>query len=990
MLESGMIPPNIHFKNPNPEIQFDKWNVRVPTELTPWPTAGLRRISVNSFGYGGTNAHAVLDDAQHYLSAREHALSLKNAANGMNGAVSVNGLNTVKELNGTNGVNGVKQLNGSNGVNEVNGMNGVNEVNGMNRVATLRHSPTLNDALPRLFIWSAQDKDGLTRMKEPLATYVQAKIGQFQSHGQDAIEKKEAFMAELAHTLSERRSRLQWKTYAIASSAEELIGSLKAATDKSHAPVVQSSRQPRIGFVFTGQGAQWPRMGAELMAYGAFRESIEAADRHLQEICGCPWSAAEELLKDKDTSSMNQAGYSHALSSILQVALVDLLKTWNITPTAVVGHSGGEIAASYASGALTREDTWKIAYYRGCVAAAMKIRAPKLHGSMMAAGLSAEEAEEWISKVTDGHLVVACINSPTNTTIAGDVAGIDQLLGMLKAKGVFARKLVVDTAYHSPHMAIIADMYRELTSNISPVAAPAEGCTMYSTVTGGFIEPGQVDVDHWVVSLTSPVRFSEAIYDMVRPISGNKRADENAIDLLIEVGPHPALKGPSTQSLKAHNIINFPHHSVVTRNHNAIETAMNVAGALFTQGCPVNIREVNADGHVHFGAPLTDLPTYSWNHSQRFWHESRVEKEYLSREAPKPGLLGSTMPSVAAGERLWKGFIRLSEASWIADHKIQGSTLYPGAGYIVMALEAAIQTADTTRQIACFQLRDIQFTAAAIIASGADLEYIVQLRPHVAGTRDLASTWTEFRVTTSPDGKALVQNCCGLLLIEYEVDEGTDASRERRLEQQALKTQYMEAQEACANRLDTDGFYADMRSWGLEYGPTFTNVCEAHNREGQSVGAVRIPEDSQIPTRRPKVIHPATLDAVFHLAFAAVKIGSYSPSTAMVPKFIDSVVISANIPLQTDTRLPGFSNASKHGLNELNADIVMLDNHEQFPAVVIEGLLCAEIAGASSSSTKSITSKLTWKPAVDLLSPDELCSLLSGHTGEDKLIEVCD
>ncbi|KAI0402410.1 putative polyketide synthase [Xylaria palmicola] len=954
MLESGLIPPNIHFKRGNPEIKFDEWNVTVPTELTPWPSDGLRRISVNSFGYGGSNAHVILDDAHHYLG-------VSKLANGLT----------------TNGIT-------ANGV-TTNG----HTTNGH---ATNGHTPDPNHPEHRLFVWSAQDKDGLQRIKKPLAEYIRAKTAQFQ----DQDGKMENFMANLAYTLSERRSRLQWKTFAVASSPKELADALDASGEENHAPAVQSSRTPRIGFVFTGQGAQWPRMGAELMEYSAFRESVEAADRHLREACGCPWSPAEELLKNKSASLMNKAGYSHSLSTILQVALVDLLRTWNIMPTAVVGHSGGEMGASYASGAMSRESTWEIGYYRGVIAAAVRTRAPKLRGSMMAVGLSHTEAELWISKVTDGHLVVACINSPTSTTIAGDGAGVDQLLGWLNAEGIFARKLVVDTAYHSPHMAVVADYYRELTSNIRPVDTPTDGCLMYSTVTGSFVEPGRVDIDHWVASLTSPVRFSEALYNMVRPIRDGKRADENAVDVLLELGPHPALRGPSTQTLKKHGI-SLPYHTVVIRNQNAIVTALGAAGMLFAEGCKVDIRGVNGDRHTRFSSPLVDLPTYRWNHSQRFWHDSRVDKEYLSREAPKPGLLGAPSHSVTAGERLWKGFVRLSEAPWIADHKIQGAILYPGAGYIAMALEAAAQTADPTRQIAAFTLREIQLTAATIVTEESDLECIVQLRPYVAGTRASASAWTQFTVTTAPDGKALVQNCCGLLMIEYEPAEETDVRRERTLEQQALKAQYVEAQHVCVDRLNPSGLYEDMRSWGLDYGPVFANVTEARCRDGQSVCAVNIPElpmpgheQSQTPPGRPHIIHPGTLDAIFHMAFAAVKGGAFEPSTAMVPKFIDGITISASIPFKPGTRLPGFSNASRHGLNELTADIVVFDDHAELPVINIEGFLCVEIAGASQDSSKSIASKLVWKPAVDLLSRNELDLVLSGLTGEHRLFKYLD
>lgn len=530
MLESGLIPPNIHFNEPNPKIQWDKWNVTVPTKLTSWPTRGLRRISVNSFGYGGSNGHVVLDDAHHYLAAR------KIASNGYTS-------------NGVHGTNGAATIINGDGL-------------------------SLGQSRSRLFVWSAQDKDGLKRIEQPLADYINNKSAEYQTLSSPSQKNdSEKFMAELAYTLGERRSRLQWKTFAIASSPEELATSLVASHEERHTPVVQSSRSPRLGFVFTGQGAQWPRMGVELMVYKVFRETLEEADRYLKQNCGCVWSVMEELQKNKKTSPINQALYSHGLTCILQIALVDLLKSWNILPTAVVGHSGGEIAASYASGGLTKQDAWKVAYYRGFVASKMKLKAPQVDGAMMAVGLSSEAAEEWITKVTDGDLVVACINSPTSTTISGDRAGIDELLVMLQTASIFAKKLFVDTAYHSPHMAIGAEEYCERIGGIKPIMDPIERCSMYSTVTGNVIEPGHLGVDHWIASITGPVLFSKGVYDVVRPFDGDKRQDENAVDILLEVGPHSVLQGPSTQSLKAHGITNVPYYSILTRNLNAVDTA---------------------------------------------------------------------------------------------------------------------------------------------------------------------------------------------------------------------------------------------------------------------------------------------------------------------------------------------------------------------------------------------------------------------------------
>ena len=883
----------------------------------------MRRISTNSFGYGGTNAHAILDDAVSYLQGRAIPPTPHITSHGRSG--------------------------------------------------------------PRLFVLSAQDREGLKRVKEPLARYAKDKSTKLKSDSKQTDD----FLSQLAYTLSDRRSRLQWKTCVVASSSDQLLETLN--DDESPALIAQSSREPRIGFIFTGQGAQWPRMGMELMAYPVFSECVAAADSYLQEVCDCPWSAAEELGKSKSSSQLHLAEFSQTLCTVLQVALVDLLRIWGILPSAVAGHSSGEIAAAYAMGALSREDAWRVAYYRGLLSTKMKTNSPELDGSMMAVGLSPEEAEEWIARVTEAELVVACINSPTSVTISGDTAGIEKLLEMLEKAGVFARKLQVDTAYHSPHMQTVAQDYYVLLADLVPLV-PDGDCTMHSSVVGSVIEAEQLGAINWVRNLVSPVKFSTAVYDMLRPVRDGKRADRNAVDLLVEVGPHSALQGPATQTLKAHNITNIPYQSLVARNQNAVRTALSLAGALWAQGCKVNIQQVNGDGGRQFTAPLVDLPTYPWKHTQRYYHDVRVEQEFLHRARPRQSLIGAPAPAMGEREYLWRGHIRLAEEPWLADHQIQGAVLYPAAGYLAMALEAASQTADPSKQISSYRLQDIQLTAAAILSTEVDMECIVQLRPHIASTRELSSTWTEFTITSSPDGKALVKNCSGLLLIEYESAPGSEASQERMMELQALRSQYTEAKSSCNRRIDCTEFYSDLSAIGLQYGPTFANVREARNRDGQSYGLVEIPDvPAWIPegSERPHVIHPGTLDAIFHLAFAAVMGENALP--AMVPKSIDEVIISADAPWTPGVKLPGIATSAKHGFRELKADILMLDDNEHLPAIDIRGFLCAEVAGGSASNTqaaaKSITSKLVWRPAVDLLTPEELQRALGPYRGTETVAE---
>ena len=902
---------------------------------------------MNSFGYGGTNAHAILDDAYHFLEQRSFS--------------------TVQQPRITLPADAVSALND----------------------VTTHDGSLPNQTKYWLFVWSAQDKDGLKRVQNAVASYIESKAGAFEKGGQEA----KTFMSELAYTMNERRSHLQWKTYGTASSPEQLSAVL---TDETSAALTAlSSRSLRIGFVFTGQGAQWPRMGMDLMIYHTFKESVMAADSYLREVCDCPWSAADELQKGKSTSQLHLAQYSQTLCTVIQVALVDLLATWNIQPKAVVGHSSGEIAAAYAMGALTKEDAWAIAFYRGLLSSEMKINSPDIDGSMMAAGLSPEDATQWISKVTEGVLVVACINSPSSVTISGDSPAIDQLLGMLKEEGVFARKLQVDIAYHSPHMQLVAQDYYDLLASVTPMDTSGD-CTMHSSVTGNIIKSGQLGAINWTKNLTSPVKFSTAVYDMIRPKNGKTHAYENAVDIFVEVGPHSALQGPTTQTLKAHNIFNVPYHSVLVRNQNAVESAMNLAGSLFAQGCDVNIQKVNADGDKHTIKPLVDLPPYPWKHSQKFWHESRIEKDYRARAKPQLSLIGAPSPSMGEREYLWRGLIRLSDEPWIADHKIHGSILYPAAGYLAMAIEAASQTADHARGIASYKLRDIQLVAAAIVTEERDLECIVQLRPHITGNRETSSVWTEFEVTTSPDAKNLVKNCSGLLTIEYMAAEDSGVSHERSLDLKNLKSQYLDAKAHCTNRLDPSKFYAELAAIGLEYGPAFANVCDIQNRDGQSIGLVDV---ADVPSRfedgrgKPHVIHPGTLDSIFHLVFAAVKGDQGKLAAAMVPKSIDEVTIAANVPFQVGNTLPGFSNSTGHGLKELKADIVMLDDHENLPVINIVGFQCAEVPGAASSNgtmeNKSIVSRLVWKPSIDHMSIEGLCLALDAYKDLDKLAEVC-
>lgn len=892
MLEHGMIPPNIHFNNPNPKIKFDEHHLQVPTEVMPWPNEGPRRISVNSFGYGGANAHVILDDACSYLD--QHRLS---------------GTHVTKS----------SQVNGASVSSE--------------RTAS---------SFCRVFPISANDKEGLGRVKLALAEYLAVKSVQL-----EGIKERNNFLDNLAFTLSERRSHLQWKTHFIASSLEELLAAL--AADTTTLPTRPSSRKPRLAFVFTGQGAQWAKMGMDLMQYPVFRDSVEAADRYLQDHLGCTFSAIEELQRGKSTSRLRMPQYSQGLCTVLQVGLVELLESWDIRPVAVVGHSSGEIAAAYCQGSISREDAWRVAYFRGVLSA--KLKACGIDGSMMAAGISPEGASDIISKLAPKKVHIACVNSPGSVTLSGDAEAMDVVYDALRERGIFVRKLQVDVAYHSPHMQLVARGYWETIADVETNFSPGK-CSMYSSVTGELVQPGELVSAYWVRNLISPVQFATAVQQLA--------TNEKALDLLVEVGPHAALQGPSTQSLQNVGISDLPYHSVLLRNQNGVDTALSLAGSLSAQGYPVRFREFNHT-KTRTPRPLVDLPAYPWNHSQSHWAETRVAKEYRLRSLPYNSLLGALTPGFVNGERVWTHRIRLSKQTWLQDHKIQGTAFYPAAGFIASAIEGALSCADDSRTAAGFRLRNIRLSAALGIDEGEEVEYSVSMRPCLSEAQDTQGTslWSEFNIASCRGEGALVRHCSGLVMVEY------DSSIAGQVEEQLTPGN------GEMSTVNDDIFYKSLTDVGFHYGPSFQNAKDIRAVGDRGYGTIVIPDLGLDPTPRPHVIHPATLDAIFHLIFGALTGTQDGMTQLMVPKTIDEVVVAADIPYNAGAPLKGFSDITSRGFREVIAELVVGDGSTNTPAVKISGLCLQEVGGHAESldsqSARSICSSLVWKPSINLL-----------------------
>lgn len=264
ILESGIIPPNTNFEKANPKIPIDKWKLKLPLEPTPWPSPGIRQVSVNSFGFSGTNGHVVLQDAYHYLQ--------KNKLTGFHKSLPNSGVGLNGNHIGSDTTNGNGHPNGH----STSGGDAVSATNGSSH--DIDNSET--HRLPFIFPLSSFDEQGVQRNANSLVGYLNNLLSEPSGNTQ-------SYLQDLAYTLATKRTTFQWRSYCLASSLDDLAKTL--ATDSSLSKPLRTRGAPNIGFVFTGQGAQWYAMGRELLAFPAFRESLWSASSYMQEL-GSPWS----------------------------------------------------------------------------------------------------------------------------------------------------------------------------------------------------------------------------------------------------------------------------------------------------------------------------------------------------------------------------------------------------------------------------------------------------------------------------------------------------------------------------------------------------------------------------------------------------------------------------------------------------------------------------------------------------------------------------
>ncbi|ORY18402.1 hypothetical protein BCR34DRAFT_596328 [Clohesyomyces aquaticus] len=906
-IQHGFIPPNLLFNRLNPAIEPFYGSLQIPTSLTEWPKlpGGVpRRASVNSFGFGGSNAHAILEQ---YVEA-----------------------------------------------------------------PTVPADPiSEGSAIPFTpFVFSAASEPSLIALVDAYSAHLKT--------------RPNIHLEDLASTLQGRRTQLAVKAAFAASSIADLTSSIDgklAATKQNGAFGTRSnssSAKASILGVFTGQGAQWASMGAELIT--ASPEFVGKRIQDLEEsLATLPvpdrpqWSLRLEMLAGAATSRIAEAALSQPLCTAIQIVMVDLLQTAGITFSAVVGHSSGEIAAAYAAGHLSDRDAMRVAYYRGLYAhlangaANSSKGSTKIAGAMLAVGTSIEDAKDLISlSAFKGRLAIAAHNSSASATLSGDVDAVLLAKRVFDEEKKFARLLKVDTAYHSHHMVPCGDPYISAlrACEVKVSSERSNGCVWFSSVcpdAQGTVPGDELRDVYWRDNMTNTVLFADAISNAV--------ASNPQINLAIEVGPHPALKGPATQNIADIRTSALPYQGTLSRGRNDVEAFAEALGFVWTQlgAQSVDFKRYREAMTTPTGAKvarkpklITGLPSYQWNHSRRHWHESRRSVKLRERKQPFHELLGNLLPESTPMDLRWKNILKLSEIPWLEGHQLQGQTIFPAAGYVAMALEAArLYLIGRKATVEILELHDLKIPKAIAFNEGDD-----------SGVETLV-TLTGIR---SEDPKTLVAD---FSCFSCQVSNTGSEAHEMELMASGTISMILGAPDAAAlsappapdtsNMADVDAerFYSSLTDLGYNYSGHFRTMSSMKRRLNQSTSLVSTyPYDNENDAAL--LVHPSMLDVAFQTAFVAYSApGDGRLWSLHIPTAIGRIRVNpercAALPLASSDVSVWCTVTGGNGVGDLvNASIDILNENSSSSMIQVEDLVMKPFAPATVADDRPLFSSTKW------------------------------
>ncbi|MFI6692710.1 SDR family NAD(P)-dependent oxidoreductase [Streptomyces sp. NPDC050433] len=560
-------------------------------------------------------------------------------------------------------------------------------------------------------------------------------------------------------------------------------------------------------FVFPGQGTQWVRMGAQLAEESpVFAKRLAECADVLEPLTD--WSLWD-VLRDPDGAALERVDVVQPASFAVMVSLAALWESFGVRPDAVVGHSQGEIAAAVVSGALSLDDgAWVVALRSQAIA-----RSLAGAGGMMSVALPVADVEP---RLRPG-VSVAAVNGPQSVVVSGDPDQLDALYAELKAEEIRVRRIAVDYASHSPQ---VEGLHDELLRVLAPIRPRDARIPFFSTVTGDWQDTTAMDAGYWYRNLRQQVLFADAVATLA----------EAGYSGFVEISAHPVVTVGIQENLDV-----LQRHAAVVgtlrRGDGGLDRFLRSAGELFAHG-------VDVDWSRAFpkGARRVDLPTYAFQRDH-YWLESTTEAvgdvASVGLTATGHPLLGAAVALAEGGAVAFTGRLDVRTQPWLAEHVVAGNILFPGTGFIELAVRAADEVgAGTVEELTLLTPLVLPDTAAVVVQ--------VVLGADAHGRRAVA-------VYSRPEGALSDQPWA-----EHAVGHLTTAAP-------APGFALTQWPPPGAEPVDVSDAYATLAAQGYGYGPAFQGL-RAVWRQGDEVFAdVALPDGTEADRFG---IHPALLDAV--------------------------------------------------------------------------------------------------------------------------------
>ncbi|HEV7579438.1 MAG TPA: acyltransferase domain-containing protein, partial [Mycobacterium sp.] len=598
---------------------------------------------------------------------------------------------------------------------------------------------------------------------------------------------------------------------------DELMAGLAGLASGDPGANVMAGRAQTVGktvFVFPGQGSQWIGMGAQLLdSSEVFAEQLARCEKALGE--HVEWSLIDVIRGAPGAPGLDRVDVVQPVLWAMMVSLAELWRSVGVHPDAVIGHSQGEIAAAYVAGALSLEDAARVVALRSRLLVRLSGA-----GGMVSLACSLPQARELLVRSGD-RLNIAAVNGVSAIVVSGEVDALEELMRRCEGSDVRARRIDVDYASHSAHVDAIREPLAQALTGIEPHSSSV---TFFSTVTGEPIDTAGLNADYWYRSIRQTVQFEQAV----------RTASDAGYRVFIESSPHPVLIAGIEDTVADRNLADAIVIPSLGRDDGGLDRFWLSAGQAHVAGVAVDWRLVFSGGcHV-------ELPTYAFA-GRRFWLPplgvGDSDLGGLGLAGAEHGLLGAVVQRPDSGAVVLTGRLSLASQPWLTDHAVSGVVLFPGAGFVELALRAG-------DEVGCAVVDELTLSAPLLLPAADGVQ--VQVVVGAAGSSGHRSVSVYSLGAQSDSEWAL--HAEGVLSSTGAGSPGADLSV---------------WPPTGAVAVDVADAYQQLTRRGYEYGPAFQGL-QAMWRLGNEVFAeVAIPEVAGV-----KVgsfgIHPVLVDAALH------------------------------------------------------------------------------------------------------------------------------